>query len=107
MICMMMPVIDMDTVTVRSWSLDSCHTVHTISLLPEFPIEHFIFLKNSQMEDTSVKLSVDLSSRVLQQFNKFSHKANITIDIGPNIILAVKYLAGSLILFKTIDVSCS
>lgn len=57
------------------------------------------------MEDTSVKLSVDLSSRVLQQFNKFSHKANITIDIGPNLMLAIKYLAGSLILFKTIDVS--
>ncbi|OAC98377.1 hypothetical protein MUCCIDRAFT_115292 [Mucor lusitanicus CBS 277.49] len=55
------------------------------------------------MEDTTVKLSVDLSSRVLQQFNKFSHKANITIDIGPNLMLAVKYLAGSLILFKTID----
>ncbi|GAN11323.1 hypothetical protein MAM1_0545c10882 [Mucor ambiguus] len=55
------------------------------------------------MEDTTVKLSVDLSSRVLQQFNKFSHKANITIDIGPNLMLAVKYLAGSLLLFKTID----
>ncbi|KAL9544242.1 hypothetical protein MBANPS3_007729 [Mucor bainieri] len=55
------------------------------------------------MEDTTVKLSVDLSSRVLQQFNKFSHKANITIDIGPNLMLTVKYLAGSLILFKTID----
>ena len=57
------------------------------------------------MDDTSVKLSVDLSSRVLQQFNKFSHKAIITIDIGPNLMLAIKYLAGSWIIYKSIDVS--
>lgn len=57
------------------------------------------------MDDTSVKLSVDLSSKVLQQFNKFSHKAIITIDIGPNLMLAIKYLASSWIIYKSIDVS--
>jgi hypothetical protein len=57
------------------------------------------------MDDTSVKLSVDLSSRVLQQFNRFSHKAIITIDIGPNLMLAIKYLAGFWIIYKSIDVS--
>ncbi|KAG2237576.1 hypothetical protein INT48_004478 [Thamnidium elegans] len=55
------------------------------------------------MEDTNVKLTVDLGYKALQHFNKLSHKAAVTIDIGPNVMLAIKYIAGSLIVYKSID----
>lgn len=57
------------------------------------------------MDDTNVKLTVDLGYKVLQLFNKLSHQIALTIDIGPNVMLAIKYVAGSLIIYKSIDVS--
>ncbi|MBM6385840.1 MAG: hypothetical protein JSY10_17935 [Paenibacillus sp.] len=50
-------------------------------------------------------MTVDLGYKALQHFNKLSHKAAVTIDIGPNVMLAIKYIAGSLIVYKSIDVS--
>jgi hypothetical protein len=57
------------------------------------------------MDDTNVKLTVDLGHKVLQHFNKISHNVALTIDIGPNVMLAIKYIAGSLLIYKSIDVS--
>lgn len=57
------------------------------------------------MDDTNVKLTVDLGYKVLQHFNKLSHKVALTIDIGPNVMLAIKYITGALIVCKSIDVS--
>jgi hypothetical protein len=59
----------------------------------------------SKMDDTNVKLTIDLGYKVLQHFNKISHKVALTIDIGPNVMLAIKYIAGSLLIYKSIDVS--
>lgn len=59
------------------------------------------------MDDTNVKLSIDLGNKVLQHFNKISHSVALTIDIGPNVMLTIKYIAGSLIICKSIDVSIS
>lgn len=55
------------------------------------------------MDDTNVKLSIDLGNKVLQHFNKISHSVALTIDIGPNVMLTIKYIAGSLIICKSID----
>ncbi|KAG2195900.1 hypothetical protein INT47_002943 [Mucor saturninus] len=55
------------------------------------------------MDDTNVKLTVDLGYKALQHFNKLSHQIALTVDIGPNVMLAIKYLAGSLIIYKSID----
>jgi hypothetical protein len=57
------------------------------------------------MDDTNVKLSIDLGNKVLQQFNKLSHSVALTIDIGPNVMLTIKYIAGSVIICKFLDVS--
>lgn len=57
------------------------------------------------MDDTNVKLTVDLGYKALQHFNKLSHQIALTIDIGPNVMLAIKYIAGSLIVYKSVDVS--
>lgn len=57
------------------------------------------------MDDTTVKLTIDLGHKVLQHFNKISHKLAVTIDFGPNVMLAIKYITGSLLIYKSIDVS--
>lgn len=57
------------------------------------------------MEDTNIKLTLDLGQRALQQFSKFPHQLSITIDLSPNTVTAIKYVIGSLIIYKSIDVS--
>lgn len=53
------------------------------------------------MDDTNVKLTIDLGQKVLEQFTKLSTR--ITIDLGPNMMTAIKYMAGSFLIYKSID----
>lgn len=56
------------------------------------------------MDNTNVNLSVDFSNKLLLTLSKLTHQFAITLDIGPNIMLAVKYIAGSIVIIKSIDV---
>jgi hypothetical protein len=57
------------------------------------------------MEDTNVKLTVDLGNRVLSGLSRMGHHLHLTVDVGPNTILGLKCIAGTLLVYKTIDVS--
>lgn len=59
------------------------------------------------MEDTNVKLTLDLGSRVLQQVTKLNnaHSFSVMWDLGPNVVLACKYLAAALIACKSLEVN--
>jgi hypothetical protein len=56
------------------------------------------------MEDTNVRLTLDLGQRVLHQLTKVSPRIAITVDLSPNVMTAIKYIAGSIIIYKSIDV---
>lgn len=56
------------------------------------------------MEDTNVRLTLDLGQRVLHQLTKVSPQIAITVDLSPNVITVIKYIAGSIIIYKSIDV---
>lgn len=58
------------------------------------------------MEDTNVKLTLDLGHKALAQMARMSnHHIALVWDLGPNVTLGLKYLAGSLLIWKSLEVS--
>lgn len=67
--------------------------------------DHFFFLF-AAMEDTNVKLTLDLGHKALAQMARMSnHHIALVWDLGPNVTLGLKYLAGSLLIWKSLEVS--
>lgn len=60
----------------------------------------------SAMEDTNVKLTLDLGHKALAQMARMSnHHIALVWDLGPNVTLGIKYLAGSILIWKSLEVS--
>ncbi|KAJ8655853.1 hypothetical protein O0I10_008517 [Lichtheimia ornata] len=56
------------------------------------------------MEDTNVKLTLDLGHKALAQMARMSnHHIALVWDLGPNVTLGLKYLAGSLLIWKSLE----
>lgn len=67
-------------------------------------LDTLLFL--SAMEDTNVKLTLDLGHKALAQMARMSnHHIALVWDLGPNVTLGIKYLAGSILIWKSLEVS--
>jgi hypothetical protein len=57
------------------------------------------------MDDTNLHLTFDLGTTTLRDLSRFN--TSMSIDIGPNILKAAKYLACGIVCCKFLQVRCA